>query len=70
MTAVPPPDDLTVPQLGPLGAELGSGAQAKVYDLPALTLSDMPGPLVYKRYRPGARARHAQDHRFANTVAD
>lgn len=56
--AVPPPDDLTVGDLGPLGAKLGSGGQAEVFDLPALTLPDMPGALVYKRYKPGRAPAH------------
>lgn len=38
-------------QLGALGAALGRGAQAIVYDLPGLTLHDVHGPLVYKEYR-------------------
>jgi hypothetical protein len=44
--------DVTVPldQLGALGDELGRGGQASVYALPAFTLADVPGELVYKRY--------------------
>ncbi|GAB3430860.1 hypothetical protein [Actinophytocola sediminis] len=44
---------LTVGQLGGLGDELGAGGQARVFELPALQLSDVPGSLVYKQYRPG-----------------
>ncbi|HJP73612.1 MAG TPA: hypothetical protein VJ914_05055 [Pseudonocardiaceae bacterium] len=38
-------------QLGALGAALGRGAQAIVYDLPGMNLPDVYGPLVYKEYR-------------------
>ena len=38
-------------QLGTLGAQLGRGAQAVVYELPSLTLPDVAGALVYKEYR-------------------
>lgn len=48
-----PPPDLTVGDLGGLGAELGEGGQAKVFELPRLQLPDVPGSLVYKQYRPG-----------------
>lgn len=37
--------------LGELGAQLGRGAQAIVYDLPGLTIDDVREPLVYKEYR-------------------
>lgn len=57
-SAVPTPENLTEDQLGRLGAELGSGGQAKVYELPTLTLPDVPGPLVYKRYKPGRAPAH------------
>lgn len=36
--------------LGPVGARLGTGAQAAVHEI-GLRLPDVPGPLVYKRYR-------------------
>jgi DNA-binding helix-hairpin-helix protein with protein kinase domain len=39
--------------LGPVGRQLGAGGQAKVFELPGLTLPDVAGPVVYKRYRPG-----------------
>lgn len=57
-TAYQPPDDLTVGDLGRLGEELGAGGQARVYDLPKLTLPDVPGSLVYKEYRPGRAPVH------------
>lgn len=56
--AYEPPDDLTVGDLGRLGDELGAGGQARVYDLPRLTLPDVPGSLVYKEYRPGRAPAH------------
>jgi hypothetical protein len=46
-----PPLDLTVDKLGPLGSLLGSGGQAKVFELPTLRLPDVQGPLVYKQYK-------------------
>jgi hypothetical protein len=48
---VPPPLDLTVDKMGPIGSELGSGGQAKVFELPVLRLPDVQGPLVYKQYK-------------------
>ena len=50
--------DLTEHQLGPIGPEIGRGGQAWVYDLPGLTLPDVQGRLVYKKYRPGAAPAH------------
>jgi hypothetical protein len=44
-------DELTREQLGELGDKLGSGGQATVYLLPELTLPDVNGSLVFKRYR-------------------
>jgi len=44
---------MTVDELGPLGAVLGSGGQAVVYELPTLSLPDAQGRLVYKRYKSG-----------------
>ncbi|GIF73924.1 hypothetical protein [Asanoa siamensis] len=41
-----------VEDLGPLGAELGSGGEAAVVDLPHLSLPGVAGPFVYKRYHP------------------
>jgi len=38
-------------RLGTLGARLGKGGQATVYELPTLRLPDVEGPLVYKEYR-------------------
>lgn len=38
-------------ELGELGAQLGRGAQAIVYELPGLTIDDVREPLVYKEYR-------------------
>jgi hypothetical protein len=49
---------LTENQLGPLGPQIGQGGQAKVFDLPALTLPDAQGRLVYKQYRPNAAPLH------------
>lgn len=46
-----PPLVITVDELGPPGALLGSGGQAKVFELPALSLPDVRGRLVYKRYK-------------------
>ncbi len=37
--------------LGKLGAQLGKGGEATVFDLPDLTYPDVRGPLVYKRYQ-------------------
>ena len=34
-----------------LGDRLGAGGQAVIHDLPGLRLPDVPGPLVYKKYR-------------------
>lgn len=51
--------------VGPLGAPLGEGGQAKVYRAPHITLPDVPGPLVYKQYRAG----HAPPHGLAAVVA-
>jgi hypothetical protein len=57
--AVPPVDDkIDRSRLGQLGALLGQGGQAKVYDAPALALPDIPGALVYKEYRSGQAPRH------------
>lgn len=58
MTA-PLPADLTESQLGTVGRQLGSGAQARIHDLPNLTLPDAPGPLVYKKYKPGKAPQHS-----------
>ncbi len=49
----PPDADLPLGALGKLGAKLGSGGQAHIYDAPRLSLPDVPGPLVYKQYKPG-----------------
>jgi len=54
----PHPEDLTVDRLGQIGALIGSGGQAKVFDLPALSLADVPGRLVYKKYKPGKAPAH------------
>ena len=51
-------DVLDRAQLGQLGGLLGQGGQAKVYDAPALTLPDIPHPLVYKEYRSGLAPQH------------
>lgn len=48
-----PPPDLTVADLRGIGDELGSGGQARVFELPRLRLPDVSGSLVYKEYRPG-----------------
>lgn len=50
--------DLAEHQLGPIGPEIGQGGQAKVYDLPGLTLPDVQGRLVYKKYRQNAAPVH------------
>lgn len=55
---VPLPADLREGDLGPLGEMLGSGGQAKVFELPALSLPDVVGPLVYKQYKPGRAPLH------------
>ncbi|WP_033442008.1 hypothetical protein [Saccharothrix sp. NRRL B-16314] len=47
--------------LGPLGALLGAGGQAKVYHAPHVTLADVPGPLVYKQYKAGHAPPHGLD---------
>lgn len=51
--------------LGQLGAMIGSGGQAKVYRAPHVQLTDVPGPLVYKQYRPG----HVPPHGLGSVVA-
>lgn len=51
--------DLAEHQLGPIGPEIGKGGQAKVYDLLGLTLPDVQGRLVYKKYRQGAAPAHS-----------
>ncbi|MGW3992449.1 hypothetical protein [Amycolatopsis sp. NPDC004772] len=54
MTPAGAPDiDLPLRALGKLGAKLGSGGQAHIYDAPRLSLPDVSGPLVYKQYKPG-----------------
>lgn len=50
-TPVLPPLTMTVDELGPLGTLLGSGGQARVFELPALGLPDVQGRLVYKQYK-------------------
>ncbi|MEV6829504.1 hypothetical protein [Amycolatopsis sp. NPDC051102] len=50
--------DLAADRLGRLGAKLGSGGQAHIYELPELGLPDVPGPLVYKQYKPGKAPKH------------
>ncbi len=52
-------------QLGRPGELIGSGGQAKVYQLPGVTLADVPHRLVYKQYRPG----HAPPHGLHAIVA-
>lgn len=52
-------------QVGRLGALLGQGGQAKVHLAPHVTLPDVPGPLVYKEYKPG----HAPPHGLGKVVA-
>jgi hypothetical protein len=52
-------------ELGELGAELGRGGQARVVAVPHLALPDVPGPLVFKEYKPG----HAPAHGLAGIVA-
>jgi hypothetical protein len=42
---------VTPSELGKLGAQLGKGGEATVFDLPDLTYPDVRGPLVYKRYQ-------------------
>src|ERR1041384_1108642 len=44
--------------VGPLGELLGAGGQAKVYRAPHVSLTDVPGPLVYKEYKPGQAPPH------------
>lgn len=51
--------------VGPLGAPLGEGGQAKVFHAPHITLADVGGPLVYKQYKAG----HAPPHGLAAVVA-
>lgn len=63
--AGPPPDHIELGQLGALGAVLGTGGQAVVYELPALRLPDVGGPLVYKKYKSG----HAPHGGLASVVA-
>lgn len=58
---------LTVTELGPLGPLLGSGGQAKVFELPKLRLPDVPRPLVYKQYKQQPAAAAANGMR--KTVA-
>jgi hypothetical protein len=53
-------------QLGALGAQLGRGAQAIVYDLPGMSLPDVYGPLVYKEYR----ERYGSPNDLRRTVSD
>lgn len=45
------PADLTTADLGPLGTSFARGFEAVLHGLPALRLPDVPGPLVYKKYR-------------------
>jgi hypothetical protein len=65
MPAGSPPDHIERDQLGALGAVLGAGGQAVVYELPALRLPDVGGPLVYKEYKSG----HAPHGGLASVVA-
>ncbi|QFZ16992.1 hypothetical protein [Saccharothrix syringae] len=51
--------------VGPLGPLLGAGGQARVYHAPHAVLPDVPGPLVYKRYKPG----HEPPHGLVGVVA-
>jgi hypothetical protein len=44
--------------VGTLGGSLGSGGQGTVFLAPAISLPDVPGPLVYKEYRPDHRPPH------------
>lgn len=44
--------------LGTLGDLLGSGGQANVYRVPQLTLPDVRGELVFKRYKAGQAPPH------------
>jgi len=57
MTTAVPIAELREQDLGNLGAVLGSGGQAVVYDVPQLALPCAPHRLVYKRYRPGFAPR-------------
>lgn len=57
--------ELTESQLGPKGRLLGTGGQAKVYELPKLTLPDVSGALVYKEYKPGKAPRHGMERIIA-----
>lgn len=57
MTA--PATDLTEADLGPLGPMIASGGQARIYELPNLTLPDVRGPLVYKKYKQGKGPMHS-----------
>ncbi|MCD2193611.1 hypothetical protein LQ327_09480 [Actinomycetospora endophytica] len=52
-------------ELGELGDELGRGGQARVVALSQLRLPDVPGPLVFKEYKPG----HAPAHGLTGIVA-
>lgn len=58
MSTTAPSVDLPVARLGRIGPKIGAGGQAVVYELPALTLPDVQGPLVYKRYKPGRAPQH------------
>lgn len=44
-------DEIDIAQLGQLGSRLGSGGQADVYLAPDLTLPDLAGQAVFKRYK-------------------
>ncbi|WP_146060400.1 hypothetical protein [Amycolatopsis sp. CA-128772] len=50
--------DVAAGQLGRRGAKLGSGGQAHIHELPEFSLPDVPGPLVYKQYKPGKAPKH------------
>jgi len=52
-------DVLARGRLGALGDLVGVGGQARVYHLPALTLADVAGTLVYKEYKPDHRPQKA-----------
>lgn len=60
---------LTVGDLGQLGDQLGAGAQAVIFDAPALRLPHAPGRLVYKEYKPGAAPRLADMDRLIDLRA-
>jgi DNA-binding helix-hairpin-helix protein with protein kinase domain len=55
---VNPPTVIEIGALGSLGALIGEGGQAKVYRAPGITLPDVRGPLVFKRYRSGQSPPH------------